>query len=155
MPLNLINTCPPLSKALVGESGNACVHPYLVNTEGMCCFWPAAVHYDTASHCSHHLSAHVDKGSERTDLAADQEAQRDGGIQVGSADVSQALRQRGNGQAEGQRHFYLLVGVGVIAVPYCGREADEDEDDRPQTLCQDRPPKSPRFDFRHDRSVES
>lgn len=95
----------------------------------MCSIWADTVHNGTASHCSQNLSNNVEKGSEHAHLAAGQQAQGDGRVQVGAADVTYTLSYCGDGQAKGKQHLYLLVGVRIVSVPYCSREADEDKDD--------------------------
>ena len=63
------------------------------NTKSFCGFWPDAIHNGTASHCSQNLDHHVEKGPKHTYLAAGQEAEGDGRIQVGTADVTDTLGQ--------------------------------------------------------------
>lgn len=125
------------------------IQPYLVQTEWVYDFWPDAIHNSTASHCSQNLSYYVEEGSEDAGLAAGQEAQGDGRIQVCTADVTYTLDQSSNGRAKSKCHLYLLVWVSVIFVPYGCREANEDEDHHTKELGQDGPPESPRFDLGH------
>lgn len=108
------NNCPNTTQSLhkmqlqrdyTKPIGHAWIHPYLVNTEGDCALRPKTVHHGTAGHGTQHLGHHVEEGPEETDLAGGQQAQRDGGVQVGAAHVAYALRQRGDGQTEGERHF--------------------------------------------------
>ena len=128
------------------------VPPHLVNTDRICGFRPDAVHNSTAGHCSQNLSYHVEKGPEDTHLTADQEAQGDGRIQVGTANVTYTLCYGSDGQAKGKRHFQLMVRGRIILVPYHRREADKDVDDRSQRLGEDGPPEHQCFNVRHDYS---
>ena len=50
----------------------------------------------------HALGNDVHDGPEDTDLAAEQEPQCDGWVEVGTADVAHALGQRGDAQPKGQ-----------------------------------------------------
>lgn len=74
---------------------------HLVDTEGAArC---KSVHNRTGRNCSEHLGQDVANTSEDADLGADQQAQSHCWVQVCAADVAQSLRQRGDGQREGQR----------------------------------------------------
>lgn len=99
-----------------------------------------SIHDPTGQGRTQHLGHDVHDGPEQADLTAGEHSQGDGWVEVGAADVTQTLGQRGDGQSEAQRHLHLLVRFGVVRIPDGRGNAEEDEQGHSHKLGQDGPP---------------
>lgn len=113
---------------------------YRVDTEAVT--RRVAIHNSASCYRTQHLSQNVANKSEETDLAADQQAQGHGRVQVSPADVPQALSQRGDRQGKGQRHFHLLGDVRRRVSDDGGQRQDY-EQQHAHKLRQNCPPEWP------------
>lgn len=114
---------------------------YRINTKG--CVGSKSIHDSAGCNRSEHLGQDVAETSENTDLAAEQQAQRHGGVQVCPTDVTKGLSQRGDRQRKGQGHLDLLGYARTPVVPDDRAQSEEYEEQHAEKLCQHGSPKRP------------
>lgn len=114
---------------------------YRINTEG--CVGSKRIHDSAGCNRSEHLGQDVEDTSENADLAADQQAQCHGGVQVCPTDVTEGLSQRGDRQRKGQGHLDLLGYARTPVFPDDRAQSEEYEEQHAEKLCQHGSPKRP------------